>query len=44
MTWFIVLGDALVLGGFIGLVAWLFARRDGRAAASIPLADEEPEK
>ena len=40
MTWFLLLGDALVLGGMLGLAVWLFARRDGRSAASIPMRDE----
>ena len=40
MTWFLLLGDAAVLLGMFGLAAWLFARRDGRAEAAIPLQDE----
>lgn len=40
MSWFLLLGDAAVLAGMFGLAIWLFGRRDGRAAADIPLRDE----
>ena len=40
MTWFLLLGDILVLGGMVGLAVWLFARKDGREAAAIPMQDE----
>lgn len=40
MTWFLLLGDAVVLLGMFGLAVWLFARHDGRSAASIPMRDE----
>ena len=43
MTWFLLLGDAVILGGMFALAIWLFARRDGRAAASIPMRDEARE-
>ena len=43
MTWFLLLGDAVVLGGMFGLAIWLFARRDGRSEASIPMRDEAGE-
>ena len=43
MTWFLLLGDAMIIGGMLGLAVWLFARRDGRAAAAIPMRDEAGE-
>ena len=43
MTWFLLLGDAMIIGGMLGLAVWLFARRDGRATAAIPMRDEAGE-
>lgn len=41
MKWFLFTGDVIVIGGFLGLAVWLFARRDNRTGASIPMRDEE---
>lgn len=46
MTTLIIIGDIVVCGGLVALVAWLFARADGEKmdeAARIPLDEDEDE-